>query len=287
VWEALLPGLGATALIRQLPRLTRIGLLDAGPERAEVIARLTNEEYLRRGRVHPLQVLNALLGYRSGSARSGGEFRPIPQIVDALDRGFYASFGAVEPVGGPVLLALDVSPSMFGATIAGTNLTAGHAAAALALVTAATEPDYEIIAFASAAKYAAQAGYGSRSQRGVIELPLSPRQRLDDVVKAMDGISWGGTDCALPYLYALTHQRPVDLFVTYTDNETWAGDVHPHVALGNYRDRMSRPKAAGVVVGMTATRFSIADPADPRMMDVVGFDLATPSLISAFGRGEV
>jgi len=286
VWEALLPSLGATALIRQLPRLTRLGLCDAGAERSMLVGRLVDEEFLRRGRVHPIAILNALMGYRTGQARSGGEFRPVPQIVDALDDAFYRAFGAVEPVGGPVLLALDVSPSMFGAKIAGTNLTAGHAAAALALVTAATERDYEIIAFASADAYAARAGFAGRG-RGVIELPLSPRQRLDDVVQSMNGITWGGTDCALPYLYALKEQRPVDLFVTLTDNETWAGDVHPHVALSNYRDRMSRPRAGGVVVGMTATRFSVADPSDPRMLDVVGFDLATPHLISAFGRGEV
>ena len=41
------------------------------------------------------------------------------------------------------------------------------------------------------------------------------------------------------------------------------------------------------VVGMTATKFSIADPTDAGQLDVVGFDTATPDLISAFSRGEV
>jgi 60 kDa SS-A/Ro ribonucleoprotein len=36
---------------------------------------------------------------------------------------------------------------------------------------------------------------------------------------------------------------------------------------------------------MTSTGFSIADPADAGMMDVVGFDSATPELISDFARG--
>ena len=36
---------------------------------------------------------------------------------------------------------------------------------------------------------------------------------------------------------------------------------------------------------MTATEFSIADPTDPGMLDVVGFDAAVPSLISEFARG--
>lgn len=37
-----------------------------------------------------------------------------------------------------------------------------------------------------------------------------------------------------------------------------------------------------VVVGMVANGFSIADPNDAGMMDVVGFDTATPMLISDF-----
>jgi 60 kDa SS-A/Ro ribonucleoprotein len=32
-------------------------------------------------------------------------------------------------------------------------------------------------------------------------------------------------------------------------------------------------------------RFSIADPSDPGMLDVVGFDTATPQLISDFACG--
>jgi 60 kDa SS-A/Ro ribonucleoprotein len=40
------------------------------------------------------------------------------------------------------------------------------------------------------------------------------------------------------------------------------------------------------VVGMTATQFSIADPKDAGMLDVVGFDGATPNIISSFAKGE-
>jgi 60 kDa SS-A/Ro ribonucleoprotein len=271
VWEALLPYLAVGATLRQLPRLTRLGLLASGPERAMVVARLTDAATLLRGRVHPLNILNALMAYRSGTARSGGDFAPVAQIVDALDAAFYASFGSVTPVGRPVRLALDVSGSMGWGVIAGTAITPAQATAALALVTAATEPDHEIVAFSHT----------------LVPIAVSPRQRLDDVIKTIEAIPMGGTDCSQPMLDAMVKQREVDLFAIYTDNETWAGSVHPHIALRNYRDRMSRPQAGCVVVGMTATSFSLADPSDPRMLDVVGFDTGTPELISAFGRGEV
>jgi 60 kDa SS-A/Ro ribonucleoprotein len=39
-----------------------------------------------------------------------------------------------------------------------------------------------------------------------------------------------------------------------------------------------------IVVGMTVNNFSIADPSDAGMMDVVGFDTATPQLMADFAR---
>ena len=109
---------------------------------------------------------------------------------------------------------------------------------------------------------------------------------MDDVVKSISGLPFGGTDCALPMLEAMKHQWPVDLFVIYTDNETWAGSIHPAQALRQYRQRMGIP-ARLVVVGMASNGFSIADPADGGMLDVVGFDTATPQVIADFGTGNM
>jgi 60 kDa SS-A/Ro ribonucleoprotein len=96
-------------------------------------------------------------------------------------------------------------------------------------------------------------------------------------------LPFGGTDCALPMLYALTQEIEIDAFVILTDSETWAGDVHPSQALARYRHATGLA-ARLVVVGMVANEFSIADPKDPGMLDVIGFDTATPQLVSDFAR---
>jgi len=75
----------------------------------------------------------------------------------------------------------------------------------------------------------------------------------------------------------------VDAFVVYTDSETWAGKIHPAQALREYRQRTGIP-AKLVVVGMVSNGFSIADPTDGGMLDVVGFDAAAPALIADFIR---
>jgi 60 kDa SS-A/Ro ribonucleoprotein len=80
---------------------------------------------------------------------------------------------------------------------------------------------------------------------------------------------------------ALKNRWAVDAFVIYTDSETWAGSIHPVQALREYRERMGIA-AKLVVVAMASNGFSIADPDDAGMLDVVGFDAATPQLLGDF-----
>ena len=84
-------------------------------------------------------------------------------------------------------------------------------------------------------------------------------------------------------LYALEKKIAVDVFTVYTDSETWAGNVHPVQALAEYRERMGIG-AKLIVVGMVSNGFSIADPNDGGMMDVVGFDTTAPTVIADFAR---
>jgi len=291
VWEALLEDMPMTALVRNLATMTRVGVLDAGSAGTEkAVEQLGDADRIRRARVHPIAFLSALRTYAAGrGARGRHEWSPVRQIVDALDAAFYTAFGNVEPAGGRMLLALDVSGSMQSGRVAGVpGLSPRDASAALALVTAATEPRCEIVGF-----YAGRNGWkaGKRQQwylghDGLTRLAISPRQRLDDAVKAVSDLPFGATDCALPMLYAQAKGKEIDTFVIYTDSETWFGDVHPAQALEDYR-RASRIPARLVVVGMVSNGFSIADPNDPGMLDVVGFDTATPQLISGFARGAV
>lgn len=283
VWEALLDnGLPQTALMRQLPRLTKLGIIKPMGERTREIAKqLSDPGLLAKARVHPINVLVALRTYASGrSARGTGEWTPVREIVDALDAAFYAAFGAVEPSGKRTMLALDVSGSMTQ-PVSGLPLTCREASAALALVTAATEDAWMMVGFTGGG-----GGWGWRDNASLTPLTISPRMRLDDAIESVSHLPFGGTDCALPMVHALKEGLLIDTFVVLTDNETWAGSIHPHQALAEYR-RKTGIDARLVVVAMTATEFSIADPADPGMLDVSGFDAAVPSLLASFSRGDV
>lgn len=302
VWDALLDrGMGMTALIRQLSRLTRLGMLPAiGGRTDEVVAMLTNSERLLKDRIHPINVLVAHMTYLKGEGNEGSStWTPNTKVVDALDSAFYLSYGSVEPTGKRVFQALDVSGSMGGPVPTGKTdrhgrpkvypFTSRDISAAMAMVTMATEPSSMITGFTGGG-----GGYGWSGMFNNIRelsdpdfltpLNISPRQRLNDVIRDVSGLPFGRTDCALPMVYALKHKIPIDTFVIYTDNETWSGGIHPHQAMRQYRETMGIP-AKLVVAAVSSTGFSIADPNDPGMLDVVGFDTAVPSLISQFSKG--
>ncbi|MEA2220551.1 MAG: 60 kDa SS-A/Ro ribonucleoprotein [Solirubrobacteraceae bacterium] len=290
VWAALLEDMPIAALIRNLATMTRVGLLAPSSDAAtRVVDRLGDAERLRAARVHPMALLIALRTYAAGrGVRGSGTWAPVTAVVDALDAAFYTAFDAVQCSGARHLIALDVSGSMMGGSVGGApGLSPRDASAAMALVTLATEPSTEVVGF-----FAGQRGWSTGSagrfgsHDGLTPLALSARQRLDDAIDTVSRLPFGGTDCALPMLYALDQRRDVDVFVVYTDSETWAGDVHPAQALRRYREQSGIP-ARLVVVGMVSNGFSIADPADAGMLDVVGFDAAAPALLADFARGEL
>jgi 60 kDa SS-A/Ro ribonucleoprotein len=292
VWNALLDEMPLTALVRNLATMTRVGLLTPESNATDrVTAALADGERLRRSRLHPIALLVALRTYAAGrGVRGSGAWIPVPQIVEALDRAFHAAFSAVAPTGKRWLLALDVSGSMAGSMIAGVpGLTARDAAAALALVTATTEPKHHVIGFTGqgfrvvGAAPSTFGGWAAHPNNGggVEPLPIRPGQRLDDAIRVTSGLPMGPTDCALPMLYALERKLAVDVFVVYTDSETWHGEIHPVQALHRYRQRTGIP-AKLVVVAMVSNGFSIADPDDAGMLDIVGLDTSVPQLMNQF-----
>jgi 60 kDa SS-A/Ro ribonucleoprotein len=285
IWEALLADMGLTALLRNLGKMTEVGLLTplSNAERL-VVTRLRQSEALKTARVHPLQILVASNTYAQGHGDKGKlTWKPSQKIVNALDDAFYLAFQAIAPTNARTLLALDVSGSMACGFIAGMpGVTPRVGSAAMALITAAVEPQHEFVAFTNGQHRSFHSGaHGIGS--GITPIAISPKWPLRKVIEKVSSLEFGGTDCALPMLWAAESRVPVDVFCVYTDSETWAGDIHPCQALQAYRQKMGIG-AKLVVIGMVSNGFSIADPNDGGMLDVVGFDTATPAIIAEFHR---
>lgn len=277
--------LPATAMLRNLGRMTANGALDYPKTVREIVDRLRDPEHVRGARLHPFNILTASKTYASGGGFRGSmTWTPKARIIDALSDAFSHSFQNVTPTGKRILIALDVSGSMALSTIMNSNVTPREGSAAMALAMLAGDPDTtDVMAFSDGSRGGRI--WSAASEGALTPLPLSPRQRLDDAIDMVSNLQFGATDCALPVVWAGTRGKEYDAFVVITDSETYCGSIHPSEALRSYRKNFV-PDARMVVVGMTATEFSIADPDDRLSLDVAGFDASAPSLIANFVAGR-
>lgn len=270
IWGALLEKMPMNAMIRNLGKMTKIGVLaPLSDGSSKVCEMLRNEQSLKDARVHPFTILLALKQYQAGQGEKGKlTWTPDQAIVTALDEAFYLAFKAIDPTNKRYLLAIDVSGSMSWGNCIGTSITPRVASAAMAMLTARTEPQYHFVGF---------------SHR-LVPLNINSTQRLDTVIRTIEQVPMGGTDCAQPMIYARENNLKVDVFMVYTDCETWAGPVHPSEALKQYRES-SGIDAKLIVCAMTSNGFTLADPEDRGMLDMAGFDSAAPDIIRQFVLG--
>ena len=134
VWEALLMNKGAngkgkgmplTALIRNLGKLstTEIGIITTGVHSSltkHICDRITDAHDIKRSKIHPYNILVAMLTYKKGAGDKGSlVWAPNPQIMTALDKAFKLAFQNITPTGKRIKIALDVSGSMSGAYCTG------------------------------------------------------------------------------------------------------------------------------------------------------------------------
>lgn len=270
VWEALLDYMPYTVMVRNLGKLTAVGVLaPQSPATALVVARLIGRKRVCNSEIQPISVLSALLSYQLGRGdRRGLRWAPVPNIIDALNEAFYLAFDNVTPTGSRLYVAIDAGSSMHGSVCSGMpSLTAAMGSAVLAMSVARTEPDYAIAAF----------------HDEIWRVDIAPKQRLEQVCEAILRQP-RASDASLPVEDAIKRRLDVDAFVIITDNENWAADRRPEQALHRYRRATGIP-AKLVVIAMAANKCSTADPDDVLQMNVAGFDAHVPAVIADFIRG--
>lgn len=262
------------ALLRNITRYASLGLFNDMVFAREFANRLTDVVMIQRTRLHPFQYLLALGVYMNGSLdRKTGllskDWNTSPIIAKALDEGFYLAFKYVEPANKRTMIALDVSGSM-GAQIAGIGISSAEVTAAMSMTIARTEPYYQIMGFA----------------HNFLDLGINPSMSLSDIRRQVVMSNFGTTDCSVPMEYARKNKIAVDTFLIMTDNETWSGYIHPHIALQKYRQTMGID-ARLIVAATTPTKFTIADPTDAGMLDICGADSNLPKLVTEFSAGRI
>ena len=267
IWRTLLNTMPMQAMVTNLSRMSRLGVLEPLTLSEKLVCqKLKKVENLRNARLHPFSLLYAWYAYKRGRAIKGNTtWTPNTNVERALANAYSLAFKNVEPTEHNYYIGLDISGSMQAYNLFGSALTCHQGAAALAYQIAKTEPWTYIRPFTHT----------------TVDVPIMT-DSLESVIEQTRYLPMGATDCAQPMIDAMAKKLDVDVFVVITDNETWVSNIHPAQALRLYRKKMNKPNAKLIVIGMVATDFSIADPLDPNMLDIVGFDANTPELIAKF-----
>lgn len=266
IWKELVHNMPIVALLRNLNTITRLGVLDDGEDYLnKVCDRLLDPGYMK---AHPLQVLIALKTYSGGEGFKGSKtWTPNKRVCDALNKAYKLSFKNTPSIGKRFLLALDVSGSMTGCSVCGIeNMTAAEISTAMAMILAEREPLCDIMGFASQFK----------------RLDIDPERPLEENMRTVYANSFGSTDISLPFVWALQNKKSYDCIIVFTDNETNCNMMKPSEALQKYREEMVLRNTKLIVIATSSNSFSVADPNDAGMLDIVGFDADTPTVINEF-----
>lgn len=285
--------MGLTALVRNLPRLANYGLLgEMGNDVSRLIVdTLTGDnaaQNLVKARVHPIRLLSALRVYGRGYTErmkyvkntwgNGGSqqmtrdmtWRVNGEVEQALESAFYTSFGTIGKSGVRQGYFLDISGSMGTGEIAGVPaLTPREATAVFLMACMRNEDQYIIRGFS----------------HNLIELPVRKNMTLAQVTKVISGLPFGSTDISLPARWLKENKIDLDCITIMTDNELNTG-YHPTMALAEYR-RARSLNTRQIVVGITSTNETVADPNDPNQLDIVGLDSTAPQVMSEFAAGRI
>ncbi len=281
VLRALIPNMKATALIRNLSKLTSYGAIQDDPSckyLKMVCDKLEDVGYIKAGKVHPMNLTISILAYEKGRSDLGSlTWMPIKRVIKALDVALDNSYANANKLNVRIEFALDVSPSMTDSHWKG--IPASMLGSVLMTWLNKREDFLNTYVFAG--------GTGSFSRNTSYKKTSFSNGNFRDTWREIVNLrnSWGGTDCSLPIRDALTNKRVVDLFIIYTDNETNSSHSgHADQILAEYRRKVNS-NAKMIVIGATATNCSIANPNDPGMMDVAGFDSSIAQIMESFVKG--
>ena len=224
------------------------------------------EHALFKARVHPIQVLIALKAVRRGPvatrARSRGSGS---EVIDALDAAFYSGVRSHRADRKAHAARRSTCSGSMNSMMTAAKISAREGSVAMAKVTARTERIWHAIGDhehrVSLRSLVLQRSDGIL-RPGMTSRSVSLRVSVSTTFATRPiELPTGGTDCALSRCCTRSRTRSRSIASRSTRTTRRGRAIHPFQALRQYRERMGIP-AKLVVVGMTSTGFTIADPTD-------------------------
>lgn len=260
VQKALLRDMPMTATIRNLAKYTATGLLNNDDDAIKmVLDRLSDAEYIKRSKIHPLKIYIAAKQYALGHGNLGNlKWEPNLRIVAALETAFVHAMTHNLPKSEKrILVGVDISGSMETPT-AISGVSCRELAIVMSYILANQYPNAEVVPFHTIVLTDRPRALGRSVSDYVASFPLDP----------------AGTNCGVLFEYAIKSDKAFEAIVCMTDNETWKGH-HPFAKLYEYRSKI-KTHTKSILMPIVANRFSINSPDDRFSFEIVGAD---PSMV--------
>ena len=273
VWEALFEKMPVGATIRNLGNLTDKGVFKNN-RYLDMLEQRFSKETLKKAYTHPVVLASALKVYEAGGNLGQSKLRwtAVPRVEDILTQAIEDSFEILEPTGKTFFYALDVSGSMTGGNVGNLWLTPIEIEGVMALASIKSEKNYFV------------GGFNTQFE------PIASLRKstsFKNATKFYNG-SFGGTDASSAYTYAIKNSVQADVFVFFTDSESWAGRTHTSQALTDYRKKFNpNAKAIYVTLVPNGDHVTLVDPKDKNSYDVAGFTAETPKLIQMIATNQL
>jgi len=246
VWEALLVQMPTFALLRHLSTLEREGVLEDRRNLDTVIARLTDEQALRKAKILPFRFAKA--------------FRQVkhPALRDALRDAVELTFANLPDLEDRTAIFLDISGSMDG----------------------------EYLQIGSVFALALYKKTQGRSLFWLFDTEVEDANpsRRDSILSQAERIkARGGTDTGAPVRKLLAERRKVDQIVMITDEQQNSGSPF-YEALLKYRAKLN-PRVKAFIVDIAPYRSAMVPPQDPNTYYIYGWSDTVLSYIAQTAKG--
>ncbi|XP_071155861.1 RNA-binding protein RO60-like [Mytilus edulis] len=287
IWGALVSEMSVGEVLENFNKLASVGFLEIAHDGSKkIVEMLRSEEILQKSNIQPIDVVMALSAYEHGKAGKVTWMRN-EAVIDALNFALESTMKVNESnntksTNKRYLIGVRVGSNTKKSTVRGTqSLPSLVAASAIAMITARKEDKVQLVYFADKAT---ELTLTSESSLKEISEEIS-KQIL--VSAALPPVGSGDTpkqpcDLAAPIRWATENSKKIDVFINITDSLDRTGDITPSKALMQYRKEMNMPKAKLVSCGLCNANMKTADPNDPRMIDIAGFDATVPIIINKF-----
>ncbi|KAK3102549.1 hypothetical protein FSP39_012112 [Pinctada imbricata] len=271
IWRTLLVTMPPLALIRNLSRLSYLGLLTPGSneptiEERIVCERLQKRDALLAAKIHPMTILIAISRYTTGQNQRNKRWSINEAVRRCLWAAFCTSYEMFHPTGKNLLVALNINTRMLCPVIASPALSSKMAAVAIAKIFHEVEGNQRV----NCIKFDSSSEAVDMTRDVVTITETFPRVE-------------GQTDFTVPFTYARNGGLNVDAFVILSDfvNDDQIGKLRR--GLSDYCAQHVGRRIKLVIIGLTSTELSEVDPeGEENLLVVPGIDINSLRKVTDF-----